>query len=153
MNLDEVQRQKIAAWITQGLKLSEIQNRLASELGLRMTYMEVRMLVDDLKLTPKDVEPPKPAELTTKPAPGAPPAPAEPKPPTGGVSVSVAEITRPGAIVSGQATFSDGQQAEWYLDQMGRLGVIPKQPGYKPTADDVQQFQQALDQEMAKLGF
>jgi hypothetical protein len=29
--------------------------------GLKLTYMEVRFLVDDLKLTPKDPEPPKPS--------------------------------------------------------------------------------------------
>ena len=62
MNLDEAQRTKVAEWIAQGLKLSDIQNRLVSELGLTMTYMEVRFLVDDLKLAPKDVEPPKPVE-------------------------------------------------------------------------------------------
>src|SRR5438309_120662 len=59
MNLDESQRTKVSEWIGQGLKLSEIQNRLDSELKVRMTYMEVRMLVDDLKLTPKDHEPAK----------------------------------------------------------------------------------------------
>ena len=32
MNLDDAQRQKVAEWIAQGLKLSDIQNRLASEL-------------------------------------------------------------------------------------------------------------------------
>ena len=154
MNLDEAQRQIVVTWIAEGLKLSEIQNRLASELGARLTYMEVRLLVDDLKLTPKDTEPPKPAELPAAPtAATAAPAPAEPTPVTGGVSVSVAEIARPGAVVSGQVTFSDGQQAEWYLDQTGRLGVIPKQQGYKPVAADVQQFQMALEREMAKMGF
>ena len=59
MNLDEAQRQKVAAWIADGAKLSEIQTRLMSEFGLKLTYMEVRFLVDDLKLTPKDPEPPK----------------------------------------------------------------------------------------------
>ena len=62
MNLDEAQRRKVAEWIAQGLKLSDIQNRLAADLGMRMTYMEVRLLVDDLKLVPKDVEPAKPIE-------------------------------------------------------------------------------------------
>ena len=61
MNLDEGQRKKVAEWIGQGLKLSEIQTRIASELGVSMTYMDVRLLVDDLKLTPKDVERPKPS--------------------------------------------------------------------------------------------
>ena len=61
MNLDETQRQRVTAWILQGAKLSEIQSRLAEEFGLRLTYMEVRLLVDDLKLTPKDQDPPKAA--------------------------------------------------------------------------------------------
>ena len=58
MNLDETQRQMVAKWISEGAKLSEIQKRLL-ELGIKLTYMEVRFLVDDLKLTPKDPEPPK----------------------------------------------------------------------------------------------
>ena len=53
MSLDEAQRTKVAEWVNQGLKLSEIQNLLISEMGVRMTYMEVRLLVDDLKLTPR----------------------------------------------------------------------------------------------------
>jgi hypothetical protein len=56
-------------------------------------------------------------------------------------------------VVSGKVTFSDGQIAEWYLDQTGRLGVVPKQTGYKPSAADVQEFQLALQQEVAKLGY
>ena len=157
MNLDEAQRQKVAAWIADGAKLSEIQTRLMSEFNLKLTYMEVRFLVDDLKLTPKDPEPPKvvapvaeaakPAETKSAPPPAGPPG----KP--GGVSVTVDQLARPGAIVSGKVVFSDGQQAEWYLDQTGRLGVVPKQQGYKPTAADVQQFQAALQSEMARMGF
>src|SRR5215472_12607917 len=124
MNLDESQRRKVADWIAQGLKLSEIQNRLQSELGLKLTYMEVRLLVDDLKLTPKDVEPLKPPQSPLA-APGAPSgkasaAPSKGEPPAakpGGVSVSVDELTRPGALVSGKVTFSDGNKAEWHLDQ------------------------------------
>jgi hypothetical protein len=30
---------------------------------------------------------------------------------------------------------------------------VPKQQGYKPTAADVQQFQAALQSEMARMGF
>ena len=96
----------------------------------------------------------QPAELPAAPAVAAAAlVPTEPPAVAGGVSVSVAKIARAGAMVSGQVTFSDGQQAEWYLDQTGRLGVIPKQSGYKPTTADVQQFQMALEREMAKMGF
>ncbi|HEY5296820.1 MAG TPA: hypothetical protein VIK59_02745 [Verrucomicrobiae bacterium] len=155
MNLTEEQRQRVSAWILEGAKLSEIQNRLLSEFKLKFTYMEVRLLVDDLKLTPKDPEPPKvvappaadPAKLTVEKNPAP-----EGTLPASGVSVSVDQIAKPGAIVSGKVTFSDGQTADWILDQTGRLGVVPKQAGYKPSAADVQDFQTALQAEIAKLG-
>lgn len=157
MNLDESQRQRVTAWILQGAKLSEIQTRLAAEFALRLTYMEVRLLVDDLKLTPKDPEPPKSAEpppvAPSKPAEAKPVPPStEPLPAAGKVSVTVDQLTRPGSIASGKVTFSDGQSAEWYLDQMGRLGVVPKKQGYKPSAADVQQFQMALEKEITRMG-
>ena len=163
MNLDEAQRKKVAEWIAQGLKLSEIQNRLSSELGLRLTYMDVRLLVDDLKLTPKDIEKPKPIQSALT-APAAPPGPqpksaapsAEPlqetAPGGGGVSVSVDHLARPGAVVSGKVTFSDGNRADWYLDQTGRLGLVAQQSGYRPPPADLQQFQSALEAELSKMG-
>jgi len=167
MNLDEAQRQKVAEWIAQGLKLSDIQNRLAADLGLRLTYMEVRLLVDDLKLTPKDVEPPRsPEPVLPSPAsaPGAgkqppgdrsrpaPAAPATPAAGPGGVSLTVDELTRPGAVVSGKVTFSDGNTAAWQIDQMGQLGLIPAKAGYRPPASDVRPFEMALEAELSKLG-
>lgn len=161
MTLTEPQRQRVTAWITQGAKLSEIQNRLAEEFGLKLTYMEARFLVDDLKLVPKDPEPPKtpqpppPNKLESTPVPEGDLAEEEIPAPAGvsKVSVTVDQITRPGALISGKVTFSDGQIADWYLDQTGRLGVVPKQQGYKPTATDVQEFQLALQREVAKLGY
>jgi len=156
MKLDDSQRQKVAAWIADGAKISDIQTRLASELGVKMTYMEVRFLVDDLKLTPKDPEPPKveaPVAEPKKPEEKALKIGAEVPLPAGGVAVTTDQIARPGAVVSGKVTFSDGQAAEWYLDQTGRLAVVPKQAGYKPSAADVQQFQASLEKELARMGF
>jgi hypothetical protein len=167
MNLDEANRKKVAEWIAQGMKLSEIQNRISSELGLTMTYMDVRFLVDDLKLTPKDPEPAKvpatPSVLSAdKKSPAGPASPgiANPSPlpetekaGSGGVSLTVDQLARPGAIVSGKVTFSDGNRAEWYLDQSGRLGLIAQQQGYRPPQSDLTQFQAALDRELSKLGF
>src|SRR5262249_3833198 len=119
------------------------------------TYMETRFLVDDLKLTPKDPEPPKVPETKSGSATGTEKSPlkVDPTPAPGGVSVGVDQIARPGAIVSGKVTFSDGQKADWYLDQTGRLGVVPAQQGYKPSQSDVQEFQTALQNELAKMGF
>jgi hypothetical protein len=160
MNLTDEQKQAVATWINEGLKLADIQKRLGSEFGLSLTYMDVRFLVDDLKLTLKEPEKPKiapaPAAAT---APGAPAKPGmkpltpeERAPLGGGVSVSVDQIARPGAVVSGSVKFSDGETATWHMDQMGRLGLGPKKQGYKPSAADVQSFQMALENELAKLG-
>jgi hypothetical protein len=155
MNLDEAQKQTVTSWIEQGLKLSEIQNKLASDLGVKLTYMEVRFLIDDLKLKLKEPELPKPVAPEKSAAENAEAdlLPEEPEHgPGGGVSVTVDHLTRPGALVSGKVTFSDGNIADWYLDQNGRLGIAPKTQGYRPPQEDVLAFQTQLQNELAKLG-
>ena len=167
MNLDEAQRAKVVEWITQGLKLSDIQNRLIAEFKVTLTYMEVRMLVDDLKLMPKDPEPPKPIEpalpasavppavAARPPAPGpgaAIPTPGQSAGGAGQVSLTVDQLTRPGAVVSGQVKFSDGNTAGWQIDQTGQLRLLSPTPGYRPPPADVQQFQMLLEAELSKLG-
>ena len=150
MQLTDEQKAKVAAWIADGVKLSDIQTRLASECDLRMTYMDVRLLVDDLKLMPKD----PPAPVVPVPAEVPAETPAEPAPASGGgVTLTVDTLARPGTMVSGSVTFSDGKNAAWYLDQTGRMGVVPEEQGYRPPEGDVEKFQASLDRELAKLGF
>ena len=167
MQLDDTQKQTVTQWIRDGLKLSEIQSRLADQLGLTMTYMEARMLVDDLKLIPKDVEPPKPPQPPVPP-PSAAAAPlglaADPMagpdaletealpPEASSVSVSVDQVTRPGSMVSGQVTFTDGMTAAWWVDQAGRMGVAPRQKGYRPLESDLEAFQLELQRALQHLG-
>lgn len=159
INLDETQRKTVTTWIAEGLKLSEIQSKLGSELGVNLTYMEVRFLVDDLKLTPKDAEPVQTADLGSAPGGGAPQSSAaepfapgsEPAQP-GQVSVTVDSIARPGTVASGNVTFSDGNAAEWYLDESGRLGLLPRVQGYRPAQQDVLAFQAQLQTELGRLG-
>ena len=171
MNLDDAQTARVRQWIDQGLKVADIQTRLADELGVRLTYMEARLLLDDLKLKPKDLpaKAPTPAlgGAVDKPVgPGSSPpvgstllgGPASAKPAAGAaaagrVSVSVDQVARPGALASGKVMFSDGQSAEWQMDQYGRLGVIPGKPGYKPSQADVVAFQTELESALAKLGY
>ena len=164
MTLDDTQKQKVSQWIEEGLKLSEVQDRLSREFGLRLTYMEVRFLMDDLGMKLKDKPREAPADLSAAKAtpPGAPqklapqpPGTAEPPgaAPGSRVSVAVDQVARPGMLVSGKVTFSDGKVAEWYLDQMGRLGLSPREQGYKPSQDDLMDFQAELQNELARLGF
>ena len=168
MQLTDEQKQKVSAWLAEGLKLSDIQGRLGEEYGLRLTYMDVRLLVDDLKLVPLD--PPEP--VVAKPEPSAPAAPeasipaapAEPSTlladpadaaakPASKISLTVDQIARPGTMISGSVLFSDGKTATWYLDQTGRLGVTPTEQGYRPPEGDVEEFQVMLDRELQKLGY
>jgi len=151
MKLDEVQEKRVKEWVLAGMQPAEIQKRLAEELELRLTYMEVRFLLDDLRVSLKDKEPTPVPTL-----PGAASGPAgvpEPGGGGGGVKVTVDQITRAGAVVSGKVTFSDGKSADWYLDQAGRLGLAPQQAGYKPSQPDLLEFQEELQGQLSRLGF
>jgi hypothetical protein len=138
MILTDDQKAAISKWIEAGASLSEIQKRLKEEFQISITYLEARLLADDLKLALKEPERP----LEPRPLPSA-----EPEKPalSDKVSVTMDQITRPGAMVSGRVTFSDGQKAEWYLDQTGRLGLNPSTSGYRPSQQDVMDFQVELE--------
>ena len=158
MQLTEEQKIKVAQWIEEGVKLAEIQSKLGSEFDIRLTYMEARMLVDDLKLLPKDPEQPE-KPVPTESNSGAPEtdpqmvAEAPPAAASGQVTVTTDTLARPGAMVSGKVTFSDGQSAAWYIDQFsGQLGMVPPFPGFKPSQEDVRQFQILLDRELSRQG-
>lgn len=154
MTLTPEQQAALERWAGEGATLNDIQHRLKNEFGVNLTYLDARLLLLDLqvKLKDKPREQPKPEE----PAPQAEATPededAAPATP-GSLHLTVDQITIPGAIVSGQVTFSDGQSAGWYLDQMGRLGLRGTEPGYKPPAEDVPLFQQQLDRVLAQSGF
>ena len=147
MSLTEDQRASISKWIEEGASLSDIQKRLKEEFQLSLTYLETRLLADDLKLRLK--EPERPVEPPPLPTPDKAAASA----PASKVSVTIDQITRPGAMVSGRTTFSDGQSAEWYLDQTGRLGLNPSTPGYRPSQQDVMDFQIELEKLARSQGF
>jgi len=167
MNLDETQKATVREWIETGLEISAIQSKLDSEFGVSMTYMEVRFLVDDLGVTPKDPEPEKtPAGTDRAGTPIIPDEPAGPREPDSdgddsvgapsvgeGVSVTVDQITRAGALASGRVTFSDGKGAGWTLDQLGRLGLSADEAGYKPPQEDVMAFQVALQKKLSGSRF
>jgi len=142
MDLTPEQKATVATWVRDGAQLNEIQQRLESELGLRLTYMDTRFLVDDLHLDLVVPEKPaQPEEPTVEPV-AAP----------GKVSVEISRITPPGAMIGGSATFSDGVTATWQVDQMGRLSLKPSQAGYQPSQEDAMAFQEELRAAVEKSG-
>ncbi len=75
--------------------------------------------------------------------------------PVGGgtLTLEVDRIMRPGTVVSGSVTFSDGVSGKWGLDQYGRLMLDTGQKGYQPSAADVQTFQRELQMQLQRQGY
>lgn len=164
MQINDDQKKLVTEWVKEGCGLSEIQRRLADQLKLTMTYMDVRFLVLDLGLDIKEQKKTAaPVDLkAAAPVAAPPPGPGdddmaefEPEPAMGGnVQVEVDRVVRAGAVVSGTVTFSDGVHAAWSLDQTGRLALATADhKDYRPTQADAQGFQQAVVRELRKRGY
>jgi len=163
MVLSEEQKDLIRQWVKDGFDISDIQKKLSDECGVSITYIDLRILIIELgvelqnkpeekfsgtdSVVPDLGEPPGPGELTA--------AGKSASAPSGSAtsSVELDRVTKPGSIVSGTVTFSDGVHASWALDQFGRLTLDAGKPGYTPSQQDVQAFQQELKQALAKRGF
>ena len=71
----------------------------------------------------------------------------------GTFSLEVDRIMRPGTMVSGAVTFSDGVSGKWALDQQGRLMLETPQKGYQPSPVDLQAFQRELQVQLQRQGY
>ena len=172
MKFTEEQKTQIAGWVAEGNSLAQIQTLIQSELGIAMTYMEVRFLVDDLNLelrdapapkTPKNSETPPAADAQNSPQQSVPAADAPENAPAGTpenspaaaagtVTLSTDPVQIPGVIASGNVTFSDGTSGKWLIDEAGRPGLAEFPQGYRPPAADMPDFQRKLVGELRKLG-
>ena len=171
MILTPEQTAAVSSWVAAGDNLSVIQKKLREQFNVSLTYMDVRFLVDDLNLQLKD--PPKKVDTSDvsktpakdSPVPpavadgddGLPPADDVADAPAAGdssVTVSVDGVTLiPGAIASGEVTFSDGVTGKWIIDNQGRPGFTKiSQPGYRPNPADAQSFMRQLEAGLQKKG-
>ncbi len=130
-SLTDEQKQVLAKQLADGASIADIQRVVNDEFKVGMTYMEVRFLIDDLDLEIPEPEVPVEEEEAV-------PEPVE------GVHVELDKIKRPGAAMSGEVRFSDGENAVWYIDENGRLGLDPATEAYQPSEQDVQEFQTKL---------
>lgn len=181
MQLSELQKQKVREWVSSGASLSDVQKNLKTDFGITMTFIDVRLLVLDLGASIKDKPEPKPATKTPSPCetetlddeeplPADEPEdearvpddgqqaeddlPEEQTPPAGtSVSLTLDSLVVPGAMVSGNVTFSDGNKARWLIDQYGRFGIDPVTPGYRPSPQDLHAFQLQLRDALQRKGY
>ena len=167
MKLTDEQKEVVSRWADEDeISMGEVQKRLKSEFDVSLTYLETRFLLEDHGIALRVKE--KPAEEPDKELGGASDDIDEVEAILdgdsddagdvweepgqqggGGVSVTLDAVTQPQAMVSGKVSFSDGQSADWYVDQMGRLGLDPATPGYRPSEQDVMAFQQELQRVMS----
>jgi hypothetical protein len=169
--LTEEQKKTVAQWVSEGSSLNDVQDRLKREFDITLTYLDARLLVMELGLKLQEKKQPEPVKPEEPPVPGPddalgeeglPPEYAEaelmeddslPGGAGSSVSVSLDAITLPGTMVSGKVTFSDGKIGGWHVDQMGRLGLQPPEPGYQPSTADIPAFQRELDRLLRQRGF
>jgi hypothetical protein len=160
MKLTPEQIETIRGWAAGGANLNDIQRQLKTDLGVSCTYMDLRLTLLDLGISLQDK--PRAPEPVAAPAPTAAPAAplaeasgdlADDLPAAGGaVQVTLDELTIPGTMASGKATFSDGKTISWYVDQMGRLGMKSPEVGYQPPQQDIPEFQNQLDRVLMQAG-
>ncbi len=148
MSLDDAQKAAVRDWIQKGASLSEIQSRISQEMGASLTYMEVKFLVDDLGVLPKDPEgkehdAPSPEDL-----PSSPQGLGKGEPGSASTSVTVDRVNRPGSLASGSVTFSSGNRATWTLDQLGRVGMTPATEGFRPSSQEMMEFERELQKSL-----
>lgn len=140
--LTESQKADLQKWASEGSSIADLQKRLKEEHGINITYMDARFMVLDLKIEIIEEAP----EEEKKPVEEAPV-------PTGAVTVTVDTVTVPGALISGRVVFSDGGGAVWMLDQQGRPGLDADTPGYRPSQEDILDFQKKLSEILRSQGF
>ena len=143
----------MAAKIAEGVNLSDVQKLVNQEFGLKLTYMDVRILASELDNIDWDANDPKAQELAKEKAraeaekkrqaeEGIEPE-VEATPGDGRTVVEVSKLVRPGTALSGTVKFASGSTADWYVDSYGRLGIENLQ-GDKPTESDIMAFQDEL---------
>lgn len=154
----------MAQALAEGKSLSDIQTLVNNEFSLNMTYMDIRIIASTLDVdwqkvspAPQKAEPAPPASDTeaaaeeeSAPADAAGEEEMPPLPqPSGKTQIDFSKLARPGMMVSGSVTFANGSTAEWFLDNMGRLG-LENLNGDQPSQEDVQDFQITLQHELRK---
>ena len=148
--MDNQQRDDIiGSMLNEGIGLSEIQKHLESEHSYKITYMDLRLLSADLEVNWKKIDGTDQVDETDLDAEQDVEEEAEVTLETG-TRIEISKIVRPGAMLSGDVTFNSGIEAEWYVDQMGRLGLNPKVEGEQPSEEDLEEFQIKLQEEVQK---
>lgn len=162
--MDKQQELEIKIFIAQelekGTSLSDIQNMVNEKFSQKMTYMDIRILASSLDIDWRSLDPNAAKQEESADEAAVPETDAgtdavsekeaENTDAAGATVVEVSPIARPGMMFSGSVKFASGSSAEWYVDNMGRLG-LENLVGEKPGQSDIEQFQIELDKAVRKM--
>jgi len=155
-DLSEDQVAALKQAVLEGAQLDALQKMLTKEWGFQVTFLDTRFLAIDLKLEFQDPNA-KTEEANSDGLVGLDGAleedtalleqegeTSEPMSDVGGVNLTLDQVSRPGMMYSGKVVFSDGEKADWMIDDAGRPGIDPATADYQPAPEDVQLFQEEL---------
>jgi hypothetical protein len=142
------QIEEMRRWMSEVQSIGEFQTKLNETFHTHLTFLQTRLLMNDfgLELKPKAEEkPPAHSSVADNESARAQALEGEMM---NGVQVTVDPVTRPGMFANGSVVFTDGVQATWALDQLGRVQLHPSQVGYQPSESDLAAFRTALQQKL-----
>lgn len=141
----------LAELLKDGIKLSDAQSMVNRKFGCKLTFLDVRVLASELEnIDWGQFNPPAPKAPPAESAAPSGPAPklaGVPEPPAsaagnGDTVVTETQVLPPGYAAGGHVKFASGAEADWYIDEMGRLAL--DKPSGQPTPDDLRKFQTEL---------
>ena len=143
-NTEEQVKQLLAQLLAEGVSLSDAQTKINNELGVALTYMDIRIIASTLEIDWKKSDPHPVKSEEDTPTDDNAEAAAESQDEAGKTVVEISKLVRPGMALSGSVKFASGSKADWYLDRTGRLG-LENLVGDQPTQEDIQLFQMELE--------
>ena len=143
-NTENQVKQLLAQLLAEGVSLSDAQTKINSELGIALTYMDIRSIASTLDVDWKKSDPHPVKSEEDAPAEEKAGEAAENQDEAGKTVVEISKLVRPGMALSGSVKFASGSKADWYLDRTGRLG-LENLVGEQPTQEDIQLFQMELE--------
>ena len=143
-NTENQVKQLLAQLLAEGVSLSDAQTKINSELGIALTYIDIRIIASTLDVDWKKSDPHPVKSEEDAPAEEKAGEAAENQDEAGKTVVEISKLVRPGMALSGSVKFASGSKADWYLDRTGRLG-LENLVGEQPTQEDIQLFQMELE--------
>lgn len=158
METKEIKR-VVALLLREGRSLSDIQKELQDKHEVKMTFLDLRLLAAEIEEIDWEFQAEEEAKKEQE-AKEAEKKEADDELETeniddeddipGKTVVELSKLARPGAAMCGHVTFASGVKADWFIDQLGRLG-LEKNTG-QPTPQDIQEFQIELQNALAGGG-